>query len=397
MSRRMYIAVLAMTLPAYLLARYGEALGYFLKTLKNLKTIKEKKSIPARVISKQITEPWPEPQSSEVLFGNSTRILWGYWDGGEEEMPGLCQLAMRSWRARHPDWHIVIVSEENYKEYVSMSDLPSTFESLIVQHQSDIVRLALLLRYGGAYMDVSTVVLKGFDGIWNSISTDTLLLTTPVTFSNGLSMANNALLFARGRDNLVLREWQRRVLAYSEAPVTTVNEMRAHPAFQRVSPLFDDPALGILQDAIPYLCHLWIFMDLLYYNETLRPFIAENVLSLPIRRWTFDIFSLTVLGKKTTYDPAKDPPVKTWATSGFLFSMWLRTLVRFFDDPERAERFIEQINVLKFSSSGIEYHLPMSHHLELDSSMGRIYRAAVSEGPTVQATLEGAMPIPAIE
>lgn len=393
-SRRMYIAAFIFLLPAFLIARYGEAASYFLKTLKNLDTIKAKKSLPENVVSKPFAEPWPEPQSADAIFGNSTRILWGYWHGGEDDLPGMCQLALRSWRARHPDWKVIVVSDTNYNQYVSMSDLPSTFESLMVQHRSDIIRLSLLLRYGGAYMDVSTVALKGLDHIWDTASPESLLLTTPIRFSNDMYMANNALLLSPGRDNLVLREWQRRLLTYQEAPVSSVDEMREHAAFRRIQPLFDDPALGVLKDTIPYLSNLWILMDLLYYDKNLRPFILENVLRLPVRRWTFDIFSLPVLGKKTTYDPTNDPPIKTWSKGGFIRSMWLRALVRFFDDPERAEHLIKQVTVLKTSSAALDFHFPISHHLGLNSTMGRIYRAAVEEGLTTQATLEGAMPIP---
>ena len=397
MSFRAYIVMLAMILLANLVAQYGAAGNYFFKALQNLKTIKAKKRLPEQVVSKPITEPWPEPESPEVLFNNSTRIIWGYWDKGKDNLPGLCQLAVRSWRARHPHWHIVIISDENYKDYVSLSDLPSTFDSLIVQHRSDIIRLAVLLRYGGVYMDVSTVALKGFDYIWNSTSPDDLLLTTALTFSNGVSMTNNALILAPGHDNPVLRELQHRVLAYSEAPVATRDEMLAHPAFRRVAPLFDEPGLGVLQEIIPYCSFLWIFTDLLYYDQALRPFIKENVRVLPGRRWTFDVFSLPILGKTTTYDPTKDPPVTTWAKYALLRSMWSRSLDRFFDDKERAERLIEQINVLKFSSAGIDFHLPMKHYLELESTMGRIYRAAVSEGLTIQATLKGATPVTVVE
>jgi hypothetical protein len=91
------------------------------------------------------------------------------------------------------------------------------------------------------------IVLKGFDVIWNATSSENLMLTTLVPFSNGMSMANNALLIVPGRKNKILSKWQCRILGYFEAPVTTVEEMRRHPTFQRVAPFFDDPALGILQ------------------------------------------------------------------------------------------------------------------------------------------------------
>jgi hypothetical protein len=193
--------------------------------------------------------------------------------------------------------------------------------------------------------------------------------------------------------NRILSKWQRRILGYFEAPVTTVEEMRMHPTFQRVAPFFDDPALGILHDVIPYCSILWILMDVLYFDENLRPFIAENVLALPVRRWTFDILSLPVLGTKSSDDPANDPPIASWKKSSLIPSMWYQTLVRFFDEPTRAEHLTKQVNVFKASSASLDFYRPINHHLELESTLGRVYRVAIKEGPSIQATLEGAMPI----
>lgn len=111
-------AAVAVLVLAYIVTRYREPAGYFLDILKNVDTDQETKRLPEFVVSKAITEPWPEPLSPETLFDNSTRILWGYWDKGEDELPGLCQLAVRSWRARHPNWRVVIVSQGNFKDYV---------------------------------------------------------------------------------------------------------------------------------------------------------------------------------------------------------------------------------------------------------------------------------------
>ena len=105
------------------------------------------------------------------------------------------------------------------------------------------------------------------------------------------------------------------------------------------------------------------------------------------------MFSLAVLGTKSSYDPAKDPPVTSWKKSDLIPIMWRRTLVRFLDEPTRAKHLTKQVNVLKASSASLDFYLPMSHHLGLNSTLDRVYRAAVKDRPTIQATLEGAMPI----
>ena len=179
------------------------------KTLMILKNLIGNKQVPATVVS-VARKPWPEPDPDRF---SSTKILWGFWNSGREAMPGFCQFAVGTWQARHPDWEVVIMSNANFREYVSPAELPTTFESLKVQHQSDILRLSVLSRYGGAYLDVSTIVFKSFDDIWAQAKPHQLFLTPALllgdqTESYKYYLPNNALLFAPHRGNRVLSEWQ---------------------------------------------------------------------------------------------------------------------------------------------------------------------------------------------
>lgn len=44
-----------------------------------------------------------------------------------------------------------------------MSGLPSTFRCLIAQQPSDLIHVAVLLCYGGAYLDIFNIILKEFN------------------------------------------------------------------------------------------------------------------------------------------------------------------------------------------------------------------------------------------
>ena len=171
---------------------------YVYQVVSLLQNVVKAKTVPKVVASLTEKANWAEPPSAEERFGNSTRILWGFWNKGRENMPGICELGVQSWEARNPGWEVIILSDENYKNYVSASDVPTTFDCLKVQHQSDIIRLAVLVRYGGAYMDVSTVIFKGFDAIWDDAPINQLLLTAPAVLSQDpyVPLANNALIFA---------------------------------------------------------------------------------------------------------------------------------------------------------------------------------------------------------
>lgn len=197
------LAIMLMMVPSIQLLQQIAELT--LQVKKTINSVKQAKAIPT-VVSQPWTDIWEEPKSSQELFDNETKIIWGYWDTGLEEMPFLAQHAVESWKVRNPNWRVIILDDSTYQQYVSVSDLPTTFFSLKVQHRSDFLRLAVLLRYGGIYMDASTLVFKGFDGIWDTVSDDKLMLTSLNKLAHSkLDLFNNGLLMTKTTNNKALK------------------------------------------------------------------------------------------------------------------------------------------------------------------------------------------------
>lgn len=239
--------------------KYCQQAALFFRIITALRAIDdEKKLCPVR--SNPHNVAWPEPN---VDAQSGEKILWGFWDGGQEAMPVVCQLAVRSWHARNPGWRVVILSDTNYKEFVSLSDLPSTFDSLIPQHRSDILRIAVLLRYGGIYLDVSTFVYRGFDQVWEELDDKSLGLSTAVHIPDtNLQMYNNAMMMSKTPQNAVLLEWQKRVKVYMENPGLTKESVCAHPSFQRILKYIQNDAMGIVLQQVPYCAILFLLADI---------------------------------------------------------------------------------------------------------------------------------------
>jgi len=370
------------------------------------------------VVSVDFTETgqiWKDPPSSEEAFGNSTKIMWGYWNSYPDNFPYLCQKALESWRVRNPDWRIIMLNDENFQDYVSVSDLPSTFYSLKVQHRSDILRLAVLIRYGGLYMDASTLVYKGFDHIWNSTENDQLLLTSLNQLpSAGLDMYNNGLLMTKGRNNPFLVEWRRRILAYSEAPALSQDDMKAHPNFARVHQHWDDPTLGVLGAMVPYHSNLWILNDMIWHNEKN---LSKHIVHLPKIRWGFYYHSLPHFFDKLhksgildshnvdanklaqlralAQDESDNPGFVQWSVMSLFTSIVKHLREGFFDHPQMTRGVLESVNVLKFTSHDMPLVDVGIRRIGLGTStVGRIVEAAyeLDEFPLQQATMGGALP-----
>mmetsp|Transcript_31968 Transcript_31968/g.62893 ORF Transcript_31968/g.62893 Transcript_31968/m.62893 type:complete len:366 (+) Transcript_31968:30-1127(+) len=88
------------------------------------------------------------------------RPLWTFW--ASENKPDFVQLCVQSLsRQAGPGWEMHIVTPASVGQYVSAEDLPSAFSRLEPSFQADAVRLALLRRHGGAWLDATTIVLRG--------------------------------------------------------------------------------------------------------------------------------------------------------------------------------------------------------------------------------------------
>lgn len=89
------------------------------------------------------------------------RIIWAYWH--TREQPLVVERCLHSWRQLNPGFAVNMVSAETLFEFVSRDELPQGFAALTPARQSDWLRLYLLRRYGGIWLDASIVLTRSLD------------------------------------------------------------------------------------------------------------------------------------------------------------------------------------------------------------------------------------------
>jgi hypothetical protein len=100
------------------------------------------------------------------------KIIWAYWDS--DEIPDIVKLSIQSWKKTSPQYKINFMNQKNIEALIS---LPKNWKTLPAYRQSDIIRLLLLEKYGGVWIDASTILLENLDKL---ISKNNLtLFTTP--------------------------------------------------------------------------------------------------------------------------------------------------------------------------------------------------------------------------
>jgi hypothetical protein len=89
--------------------------------------------------------------------------IWTFWaTGTPSDMVLRCMATMKIY---NPDHEFNIVTHANMAQFIEKESWPKKFNEISVQGQSDWVRLALLAKYGGFWVDASIIVTESFDWI----------------------------------------------------------------------------------------------------------------------------------------------------------------------------------------------------------------------------------------
>jgi len=110
------------------------------------------------------------PGSGQVLANGDVlgetvapRVVWSYWSTGFEQLSDFRRLCVKTWRSMNPKWEIVFLDPILVWDYIAHDDVPYQWEDMYVPFQADAVRLALLARFGGLWIDAATICVKPFD------------------------------------------------------------------------------------------------------------------------------------------------------------------------------------------------------------------------------------------
>ena len=145
-------------------------------------------------------------QVSRNLEHKNSKVIWFCWLQGFENAPAIVRACYNSLRRHLPDRGIKMIDSENWKEYVEMPDYiiqKWNKKRIPAALFSDLLRLELLIKYGGTWID-STVLCTGLNDNQNEkyLDADLFLFqyskkgSIPVSISNWFisSCSNNKVL-----------------------------------------------------------------------------------------------------------------------------------------------------------------------------------------------------------
>ena len=100
----------------------------------------------------------------EICKSELPRIIWSYWEG---EKSVSADLAFESIKKYSKDYQLNLINDKNLKNY--LPDFPELSSCVPFQKKSNLVRLMLLEKYGGIWVDYSTIVCSDWGWVKDKI------------------------------------------------------------------------------------------------------------------------------------------------------------------------------------------------------------------------------------
>jgi hypothetical protein len=102
---------------------------------------------------------------TKIKKQNTVKTIYILWLQGFENAPFLVKKCLDSWISMNPTWNIVQLDKNNLNEYISIQDIINGLDKKSVSNAStsDIIRISLLNKYGGLWVDATTYCTTPLD------------------------------------------------------------------------------------------------------------------------------------------------------------------------------------------------------------------------------------------
>jgi hypothetical protein len=92
---------------------------------------------------------------------SSTKVIWSYWNS--QKLPNSVCLAFQTWKYQQPDFIICLLSEDTLSNFIDIHEVGVAKSH---QERADMIRLVLLEKYGGYWVDATIYFQKPIAVLW---------------------------------------------------------------------------------------------------------------------------------------------------------------------------------------------------------------------------------------
>lgn len=144
------------------------------------------------------------------------KTIWLLWFQGWDDAPWIVQQAKQSWEIHNPEWNIVLLDANNIKEYLEDADyIMDPKKGVHFATRADIIRLALLYKYGGVWADANVFCMKPLEyWIYSCIMPVGVWMYHGYSLRVGVMNGCAVWFIASIKGNELIRKWKEAVDLY---------------------------------------------------------------------------------------------------------------------------------------------------------------------------------------
>ena len=91
------------------------------------------------------------------------KIIYILWLQGFDNSPDIITQCINSWKHYNPSWKIILIDNKNLNNYINLEQFIDKSFTYDYTALSDIIRILLLKKYGGLWVDATTFCNKQLD------------------------------------------------------------------------------------------------------------------------------------------------------------------------------------------------------------------------------------------
>lgn len=143
----------------------------------------------------------------EKILQETDKIIWSYWNN--TNLPEIIKLCIYTWKNNNPDYIICFVTEETLDKYININELPNYYYNKTHQYKSDIIRLTLLEKYGGVWIDASILINESLSLTWELKDFDVGGYYLDLFTTNMNNPVFESWFIAAPKNSPLIKEWKK--------------------------------------------------------------------------------------------------------------------------------------------------------------------------------------------
>ena len=210
---------------------------------------------------------------------NLGKVIWVYWRQGEENAPGIVRKCIRSIRENSSGYRVIVLDGNKLSDYLTMPDFieKKHKEGKIKEAlYSDLLRISLLLEYGGVWCDATCFMTSNIPSIVEDVPF--FMFNMCLLFPNTIPSECSSWFIKADKGNVTLRKLRNVLFHYYRKHGWTPNYYLFHITLGLL--IHTDEEVHKEWEDKPYICnmnpHVFLFSFRRQYCEQIYKHILNS-------------------------------------------------------------------------------------------------------------------------